>query len=128
MHGLTDSQLRVRIHSSELTLGGPLKQVATRSAHYDRHATGFTRRLAGLRMLCGDCHRVKHLGRTLVKGGPPAAERSVVHLTWRNGWSREQARTHVAAVFAVFKERNAYTWLGTDLGWLVGTLGIRAEL
>lgn len=67
--------------------------------------------------------RTSHDGR----GGPPAAERSVAHLMRRNGWSREQVHTHVEEAFAIFKERNTYTWLGTDLGWLVDTLGIRAE-
>ncbi len=95
---------------------------------HDRHPTGFVRRLADLRMLCGDCHQAKHLGRTLLKGGPQAAKRSVVHLMRQNGWSREETHRHVAEAFATFKERNTHTWLGTDLDWLVDTLGIRAEL
>lgn len=79
-------------------------------------------------MLCGDCHRVKHLGRTLHEGGKPAAERSVAHLMRLRGWSRYLAHTHVADAFAIWKERNTYTWLRTDLDWLEDTLGIRFEL
>jgi hypothetical protein len=45
-----------------------------------------------------------------------------------NRWSRRQAQEHIDEAFAVWKERNKLRWIGTDLAWLIDTLGIDASL
>lgn len=86
----------------------------------------WTRRLTGLRMLCRDCHAVKHAGRTLwVLGAGRGRQVIVEQLATVNGWTSAEAKKCVREAFTLWRERNTYVWDdATDYTWLRETLGI----
>lgn len=93
---------------------------------YDQTGTAWMRRLVGLRMLCRDCHAVKHTGRTLRALGAGRGRRVIVEqLVSVNGWTSAEAKAHVREAFTLWRERNTYAWSDvTDYTWLRETLGI----
>jgi hypothetical protein len=74
-------------------------------------------RLAGLRVVCEDCHAVHHLGRTLVRGGVGNRflEHLVEHFLHVNGCTREDFLRHAIEQLREYKERSQREW-SIDLG------------
>jgi hypothetical protein len=64
--------------------------------------------LARLICICGDCHTVKHWGRTVQKGYVKTA---VI------GWSDAQVKAHADAALREWKERSRHQWTQDLSGW-----------
>jgi hypothetical protein len=79
--------------------------------------------LVGLIALCPACHEVKHMGFATMSGrGDIAAQ----HLAEVNEWTTGEADRYIKEQFAVWEERNKYTWR-LDLTWL-NRFGIKVTL
>lgn len=67
-------------------------------------------RLAGLECICGDCHQVKHWGRTskllLDKGDKWEADRLIAHFCKVNGCTREEFNSHKIRVGILVQRRS----------------------
>ena len=59
-------------------------------------------KLIGFKALCEECHNTIHYGRSSMVG---LAERAFLHLKNINGWSDEQAKSHVKKAFDEWRRR-----------------------
>lgn len=66
-----------------------------------------TQELTGLIAICHDCHMVKHIGLSKVKGNE---EKSKKHLMLINEWSLEDATNYINECFNIYYERSKYKW------------------
>ncbi len=82
-----------------------------------------TQTLRRLIALCGDCHTATHFGLAQIRGLEDVA---LAHLQRVNHWSEHQARTHVESSFALWTQRNAFTWT-LDLS-LITSAGFRINV
>jgi len=57
--------------------------------------------------LCPACHQVKHIGLANVKG---KGAQACAHLARVNGWTLEQADTHISQAFQVWAQRSGGPW------------------
>ena len=82
---------------------------------YDEHDERFgTQRLTALLMVCEDCHRVVHLGRTGKVEGAKGISKAKAHLAAVNGWTADEVERHVADAQSTWTRRSAMGW-GLDL-------------
>jgi len=71
-------------------------------------------KLKGLVALCPMCHKVKHIGLTIIQGRFDEAE---LHLETVNNWTRKQTIDYINEQFAIWKKRSQYVW-DIDISWL----------
>lgn len=71
-------------------------------------------KLVDIVALCPDCHKVKHMGLSILKGWDEYARE---HLMRVNGWSREKAEKYEKVCFKEYRERSLFHWT-LDLSWL----------
>jgi 5-methylcytosine-specific restriction endonuclease McrA len=64
-------------------------------------------RLAGLIALCPKCHKVKHIGLSMLNN---EYESSVKHLRKVNKWSKRKTENYVDDCFNTWNERSQYNW------------------
>jgi hypothetical protein len=76
-----------------------------------------SQRLVGLVALCPDCHKVKHIGRTLKKGRAEFAK-ARVRLMVINKWTPAQVDEYLEDAFWMWAKRSGVEWR-LDLSWLV---------
>ncbi len=87
--------------------------------HYDDDRK--IQRLERLAALCPDCHEVKHAGLASKRGGLSAV---IAHLAEANGWSPEDAKLYLEAVFETWAARSRQQWT-LDISLLSTRYGIR---
>ena len=63
--------------------------------------------LRAIEALCPACHEVTHFGLAELRGRRDAA---FAHLMRVNGWSKDQALSHINDVFAIWRRRSARRW------------------
>lgn len=73
--------------------------------HYD--AKKLIQKLEGMIALCPDCHMVKHIGYSEVRG---LKVQALYHLMDVNKMTRKEAEAYVAQSFKVWAERSEKTW------------------
>jgi hypothetical protein len=86
---------------------------------HERWAYNDSRHIQALRRLiclCTDCHTATHFGLATINGKDAEAFK---HLCTVTGMSADQARQHVTAAFALWKERSATAW-ELDLSIITG--------
>ncbi len=71
-------------------------------------------KLKGLVALCPMCHKVKHIGLTIIQGRFDEAE---LHIRTVNNWTRKQTIDYINEQFAIWKKRSQYVW-DIDISWL----------
>jgi 5-methylcytosine-specific restriction endonuclease McrA len=70
--------------------------------------------LVGLTALCPNCHAVKHIGLSGLRGKGAEAE---AHLAKVNGWTRQETAAYLEKVWHTWQVRSRYEWR-LDLNWL----------
>ena len=70
--------------------------------------------LKGLIALCPDCHMVKHMGLTQIRG---LTQQAMTHMAKVNDWNLLQVGTAMSKAFEVYHERGEYDWT-LDTSWL----------
>ena len=86
--------------------------------HYDD--AEHIQKLVDVVALCPACHKVKHMGLSILKGWDEDARK---HLAKVNGWSKKVADKYEEECFKEYKRRSVFHWT-LDLSWLKGK-GIR---
>ncbi len=88
--------------------------------HYDdkKHI----QKLVGLIALCPNCHEVKHIGLTGLRGKGELAKE---HLAKVNNWTKEQTDIYLESMWAIWRKRSQHQWK-LDFTWLE-QLGIHVE-
>jgi len=64
--------------------------------------------------LCPDCHKVKHMGLSIMKGWEDRARK---HLARVNGWSLPEALRYEEDCFIEWQRRSLFHWT-LDISWL----------
>lgn len=77
-------------------------------------------KLVDIVALCPDCHKVKHMGLSILKGWDECARE---HLAKVNGWTKGKALKYEAACFEEWQRRSLFHWT-LDISWLKGK-GVR---
>jgi hypothetical protein len=57
--------------------------------------------------ICPRCHLVKHIGHAQIEG---KLDEAVAHMRKVNGWTSDQAKTHIREAFNKWQERSKYPW------------------
>lgn len=81
-------------------------------------------RLVRLACLCLRCHMAKHLGFASAKG---KLEEALDHLTWVNGWSREESYRCYHKVAREWEDNNFFSW-HLELSYLARAYGYKVEV
>jgi len=85
---------------------------------YDEQAR--IQKLLDIVALCPNCHKVKHMGLSILKGWDEYARK---HLGEVNGWTPAQVEKYEAACFVEYRRRSLFHWT-LDVSWLKGK-GVR---
>ena len=70
-------------------------------------ASSSVQTLSAIEALCPACHEVTHFGLAQIRGRQREA---FAHLMRVNGWSAQQAQSHIDDAFAIWARRNARRW------------------
>ena len=84
----------------------------------------FTQTLKGLISLCPNCHEVKHIGLTSLRGRGEGAK---MHLEKTNGWTSEKTEQYLNLIKSIWEERSKHEW-NLNLEWLTNEgIGIKPK-
>lgn len=82
-----------------------------------------TQRLIGMIALCPDCHSVKHMGMSEIRG---VADRAREHMRRINSMTVDEAKQYEAGVWEVWKQRSTKEW-SLDVSLLEKQYGIKVS-
>ena len=80
-------------------------------------------RLRRLASFCRNCHELKHLGKTQMRGRSEAA---MNHLAFVNGWTLERAYQEADNAWADWELRNRFIWK-LDVSWAEREFGVTVD-
>lgn len=118
-----------RLHAMCLPRAGRCCEVCgskTRLELHERWHFDNAQRIQSLRrliVLCHACHQATHMGLAQVRGH---GDEAAAHLARVNGWTADATQQHIAAAFALWKERSRFDWT-LDLSML-SRAGIAVEV
>jgi hypothetical protein len=69
--------------------------------------TNHVQTLDRLISLCPKCHLVKHIGRAQIIG---KHDEAVAHMRKVNGWTTDQAKSHIREAFNIWQKRSQFPW------------------